>query len=319
MRTRYLVRRVLAAVMTVVVALTLNFLLFRAVPGSAVSDLSRVPGATPALRHQLAAQFGLDKPKWEQYLVYLKQLAHGNLGVSYDNHRPVVDDLAGAMANTAPMVALGVIVAVLLGIATGVLSAWRRGGPLDHLSTGSAIAFLSVPAHWLGLMLIIAFAGILPTGGRTDDFLVDPTLLQHLGDVLAHMVLPSLTLALSLYGGFTLIVRSAMIETLGEDHVLTARAKGLSDAAVLRGHVLRNAMLPIATVITLSLAFLVTGAILVEIVFSWPGVGRAIYEAVLDRDYPMLQGAFLALTLSVVVLNFLADLLYVRLDPRVAA
>lgn len=319
MRTRYLVRRLLAAAITVAVALTLNFLLFRAVPGSAVSDLSRVPGATPALRHQLAAEFGLDKSKWEQYLVYLEQLAHGNLGVSYDSHRPVVGELAAAMANTAPMVALGVVLAVVLGIATGVLSAWRRGGPLDHLSTGSAIAFLSVPAHWLGLMLIFVFAGVLPTGGMGDDFLVDPTFLQHLGDVLAHMVLPSLTLGLSLYGGFTLIVRSAMIETLGEDYVLTARAKGLSDAAVLRRHALRNAMLPISTVIALSLAFLVTGAILVEIVFSWPGVGRAIYEAVLNRDYPMLQGAFLALTLSVVALNFLADLLYLKLDPRIAA
>jgi len=318
-RTRYLVRRLVAAAMTVVVALTLNFLLFRAVPGSAVSDLSRVPGATPALRHELAVQFGLDKPKWEQYLVYLGQLAHGNLGVSYDNQRPVLSDLADAIANTAPMVALGVVLAVVLGIATGVLSAWRRGGALDRLSAGSAIAFLSVPAHWLGLMLIIVFAGVLPTGGMTDDFLINPTFVQHLGDVLAHMLLPSLTLGLSLFGGFSLIVRSAMIETLGEDHVLTARAKGLSDAAVLRRHVLRNAMLPISTVIALSLAFLVTGAILVEIVFSWPGVGRAIYQAVLDRDYPMLQGAFLALTVSVVVLNFLADLLYLRLDPRIAA
>src|SRR5436305_12696873 len=151
----------------------------------------------------------------------------------------------------------------------------------------------------------------------SDDFLINPSFWTHLKDVLEHMILPSLTLGLVLYGEYTLIVRSALLETLGEDYVLTARAKGLKPGAILRRHALRNAMLPIATLVALSLGYIVAGAILIETVFSWPGIGRAVYEAVLQRDYPMLQGAFLVLTISVVFFNLLADLVYFKLDPRI--
>jgi peptide/nickel transport system permease protein len=151
----------------------------------------------------------------------------------------------------------------------------------------------------------------------TNDFLIDPSWWTHLQDVLKHMILPSLTLGLVLFGEYTLIVRSAMLETLGEDYILTARAKGLKPWAIVRKHALRNAMLPIATLVALSLGYIVAGAILVETVFSWPGIGRAVYDAVLARDYPMLQGAFLVLTVSVVFFNLLADLLYFKLDPRI--
>jgi ABC-type dipeptide/oligopeptide/nickel transport system permease component len=151
-----------------------------------------------------------------------------------------------------------------------------------------------------------------------DDFLIDPTWFEHIKDVLYHMTLPATTLALVLYGEYTLIVRSAMLETLGEDYVLTARAKGLKNWAIVRKHALRNALLPITTLIAISLGYIVAGSILVETVFSWPGIGRAVYQAVLQRDYPMLQGAFLVLTLSVVFFNLVADLLYFKLDPRIA-
>jgi ABC-type dipeptide/oligopeptide/nickel transport system permease component len=174
-----------------------------------------------------------------------------------------------------------------------------------------------MPTHWLGLMLVILFTGILPTGGMSNDFLVNPSFWTHLKDLASHIALPSLTLGLVLYGEYTLIVRSAMLETLGEDYILTARAKGLRPGAILRKHALRNAMLPIATLVALSLGYIVAGAILVETVFSWPGIGRAVYDAVLARDYPMLQGAFLLLTVSVVFFNLVADLLYFKLDPRI--
>jgi ABC-type dipeptide/oligopeptide/nickel transport system permease component len=176
-----------------------------------------------------------------------------------------------------------------------------------------------MPTQWLGLMLIILFAGILPTGGMTNEFLLNPPFWTHVKDLASHIVLPALTLGLVLYGEYTLIVRSAMLETLGEDYVLTARAKGLKPRTIVRTHALRNAMLPITTLIALSLGYIVAGAILVEIVFSWPGIGRAVYEAVLQRDYPMLQGAFLVLTISVVFFNLVADLLYFKLDPRISA
>jgi peptide/nickel transport system permease protein len=174
-----------------------------------------------------------------------------------------------------------------------------------------------MPTQWLGLMLIIIFAGVLPTGGMTNEFLLDPGFWQHLRDLASHIVLPALTLGLVLYGEYTLIVRSAMLETLGEDYILTARAKGLRPWAIVRKHALRNAMLPITTLVALSLGYIVAGAILIETVFSWPGIGRGVYEAVLQRDYPMLQGAFLLLTISVVVCNLVADLLYFKLDPRI--
>ena len=313
----YVIKRTVFAVITVFVAVTINFILFRLAPGTAVSNLSRVPHATQELRESLKREFGLDKSKGEQYVIYLKQLAHGNLGVSFTNQQPVSHNLWEALKNTLPMVAVGTIFAIVLGTFTGVIAAWRRGTGVEGATVTTALGFYSMPTHWLGLMLVILFTGWLPTGGMENDFLINPSWWEHLKDVLRHMILPSLTLGLVLYGEYTLIVRSAMLETLGEDYILTARAKGLKPGAIVRKHALRNALLPIATLIALSLGYIVAGAILVETVFSWPGIGRAVYDAVLERDYPMLQGAFLILTVSVVFFNLVADLLYFKLDPRV--
>ena len=313
----YVLKRVGFAIVTVFVAVTINFVLFRLAPGTAVTNLSRVPHATPQLRHALEVQFGLDKSKWAQYVIYLKQLVHGNLGVSYENEQPVSTNLRIALINTLPMVTLGTIFSIILGTLTGVIAAWRRGTPTEAATVSSALGFYAMPTQWLGLMLIIIFAGVLPTGGMTNEFLLNPGFWQHLRDLGSHILLPSLTLGLTLYGEYTLIVRSAMLETLGEDYILTARAKGLRPWTIVRKHALRNAALPITTLIALSLGYIVAGAILIETVFSWPGIGRAVYEAVLERDYPMLQGAFLLLTIAVVLCNLIADLLYFKLDPRV--
>jgi ABC-type dipeptide/oligopeptide/nickel transport system permease component len=315
----YVIKRTAFAVITVFVALTLNFALFRLAPGSAVTNFSRVPHATPETKHAIAKQFGLDKSKGEQYVIYLKQLARGNLGISFENSQPVSANLRVALSNSLPMVALGTIFAIVFGTLTGVIAAWRRGTGTEHLTVSTALGFYAMPTHWLALMLVILFAGVFPSGGMVDDFLIDPSWFQHVKDVLYHMTLPSLTLALVLFGEYTLIVRSAMLETLGEDYVLTARAKGLKPWTIVRKHALRNALLPITTLVALSLGYIVAGSILVETVFSWPGIGRAVYQAVLQRDYPMLQGAFLVLTLSVVFFNLVADLLYFRLDPRITS
>jgi ABC-type dipeptide/oligopeptide/nickel transport system permease component len=313
----YIVKRVVFALLTVFVALTINFALFRLAPGSAVTNLARVPHATAETRLAIKRQFGLDKSKFQQYWIYLGQLFRGNLGVSFANSQPVSKNLRSAVINTIPMVLIGTVFAILLGTLTGVIAAWRRGTKVEGASVTTALAFYSMPTHWLGLMLVILFAGTLPTGGMSNEFLLNPSFFTHLKDLAEHVALPSLTLGLVLYGEYTLIVRSAMLETLGEDYVLTARAKGLRAGAILRRHALRNAMLPIVTLVALSLGYIVAGAILVETVFSWPGVGRAVYDAVLQRDYPMLQGAFLLLTVSVVFFNLVADLLYFKLDPRI--
>jgi peptide/nickel transport system permease protein len=305
------------AIVTVFVAVTINFALFRLAPGTAVTNLARVPHATPALRNALKKQFGLDKSKGEQYLIYLRQLVHGNLGVSFENEQPVSKNLRTELINTLPMVTIGTLFSILIGTLTGVIAAWRRGTPTEAVTVSTALGFYSMPTQWLGLMLIIAFAGVLPTGGMTNEFLLDPGFWQHLRDLASHIVLPALTLGLVLYGEYTLIVRSAMLETLGEDYILTARAKGLRPWAIVRKHALRNAMLPITTLVALSLGYIVAGAILIETVVSWPGIGRGVYEAVLQRDYPMLQGAFLLLAISVVVCNLVAELLCFKLDPRI--
>jgi ABC-type dipeptide/oligopeptide/nickel transport system permease component len=317
-RSDYILKRVIAAVFTTVVAVTVNFLLFRALPGTAVTDLSRVPNGGPVLQHALEKQFGLNRPLWSQYWLYLWQLLHLNFGVSFYNQLPVRTNLATDLLNTIPMVTLGTVFSVLLGIATGVVAAWRRDTAAEHFSVVPALGFYAMPVQWLGLVLIILLGPYLPTTGRVNPYLLNPSLAQHWLDVMSHMILPSLTLGLVLYGQYTLIVRSAMLETLGEDYILTAKAIGYPGGRVIWRYSFRNAMLPVVSVIALSLGFIVGGAILVETVFNWPGIGLAVYQAVLERDYPMLQAAFLLLTVSVIACNLIADLVYFRLDPRIA-
>ncbi len=289
-------------------------------PGNIVSDLARVPHATPQLRHALTVEFGLDRPKWEQYLIYLRELVHGNMGISFASQQPVSQLLFNDLKNTIPMVAIGTLGAIVVGIGTGILSAWRRGSASDHVSTNLAIAFYAFPTQFLGLMLLILLGGLLPTSGMENPYagVFGP---QSTRQAPGHRPAPDpacLTLLLTLYGEFTLIMRSSMLETLGEDYVLTARAKGLSDRRIIARHVVRNALLPIATLVALSIGWIVGGAILVEYIFSWPGIGQALWLAINQRDYPMLQGGFLILAVSVVVLNLLADLAYFKLDPRIS-
>jgi ABC-type dipeptide/oligopeptide/nickel transport system permease component len=314
----YVIKRGFFALVTVFVAITINFFLFRVLPGTAVTDLSRVPHASPQLKHALTVEFGLDKPKWEQYLIYLKNLLHGNMGISFAYQQPVSHLLFADLKNTLPMVTVGTVAAIAVGVVTGVLSAWRRGSVPDHVSTNAAIFAYAFPTQWLGLMLLIIFAGTLPAGGMSNPFLfgAEP-FWQHLADVGQHMILPAATLMLTAYGSYTLVVRSSMLETLGEDYVLTARAKGLPPRRVVRRHAFRNALLPVVTLVALDLGYIVGGALLIEVIFSWPGIGLAMYDAIGQRDYPMLQGGFLILTVAVIVLNFAADLLYFRLDPRI--
>lgn len=314
----YVIKRGFFALVTIYVAITINFFLFRVLPGNAVTDLSRVPHASPQLRHALMERFGLDKPKWQQYLIYLQNLAHGNLGISYQTQQPVSHVLLADLRNTIPMVTVGTLAAIVVGVVSGVLAAWRRGAPPDHINTNLAIFAYAFPTQWLGLMLLIVFQDVLPPGGMSNPFLFGPEpFWQHVADIGTHMILPALTLMLTTYGSYTLVVRSSMLETLGEDYILTARAMGLPPRRIVWRHALRNALLPMVTLIALELGYIVGGVVLLEVIFSWPGIGDAMYTAINTRDYPLLQGGFLVLTISVIMLNFLADLLYFRLDPRI--
>jgi peptide/nickel transport system permease protein len=328
-RSLYLLSRLGSALLTIFIAVTLNFLLLRLMPGDPASRLARVPNASEQVRRELVQQFGLERPLWQQYLAYLRQLAHGNLGVSFQDRQPVTGHLLEALATTLPLVALGTAVAILLGLLTGPLAAWWRGHAVEKFVTFASMFFYALPTHWLGLMLIMIFSvnlGWLPSAGMHDPGMLAA---QEIGipvsqsdwiiDTTKHLVLPVMTLALVLFGEYTLLIRSALLETFGEDFVLTAKAKGLRPTRILFRHAFRNALLPVVTLVALSFGFIAGGSILVETVFSWPGIGLLSYEAILARDYPLIQGAFLVITVSVVFFNLLADLLYFRLDPRITA
>jgi ABC-type dipeptide/oligopeptide/nickel transport system permease component len=317
----FVLKRLFYAVVTVFVAITLNFVLFRAISGDAVSAL-RCRQCTPQFKAYERKQLGLDRSKWEQYGLYVSNLARGDLGNSLRTQEPVLSALWEPIKNTLPMVALGTFFSIILGIFTGVISAWRRGTATDKTGLWVSLSFYSMPPQWLGLLVVLFVAGALglPTSGIADPtlgILSDPSTWTVFVDRLEHMVLPALTLGLVLYGEYTLIVRSAMLETLGEDYVLTARAKGLSNWSTVWKHGFRNAMLPVITLVALSLGFIIGGSITIEYVFSYPGIGLQIVEAIDQRDYPILQGAFLLLSLSVIFFNLAADLLYFKLDPRV--
>jgi ABC-type dipeptide/oligopeptide/nickel transport system permease component len=317
----YVIKRTLFALATVFVAVTLNFVLFRTLPGNAVSGL-KCRACTVQFKQARIHELGLDKSKLTQYGIYLKDLAHGDLGVSLVDNKPVRGELWEPLKNTIPMIALATFFSIVLGMFSGVIAAWRRGTSLDKASLFTSLAFYSMPTQWLGLVIVFYLAsplGLPQSGIHSPDYgiLGNPGTLAFLKDRLEHMILPALTLGLVLYGEYTLIVRSTMLETLGEDYVLTARAKGLRNWAIVWKHAFRNALLPFVTLVALSLGYIVGGAITVEYVFSYPGIGLAIVEAIDQRDYTFLQGAFLVLTLSVIFFNFVADLLYFKLDPRV--
>jgi ABC-type dipeptide/oligopeptide/nickel transport system permease component len=312
----YALKRVALAAITLFVVASMNFALFRVLPGDAVTNLGRDARLSAAAQRELRAEFGLDKSVPGQYVAYLGQLAHLNLGISYQSRQSVRKELWNDLKNTVPLVGLATLLAVLAGVATGVVAAWRRRTWLDHGAVAVALIFYAMPVAWLGMVLLLAANGSLPAGGKYDDFAEHATALDRWRDAARHMILPCATLALGLFGQFTVITRSAMLETIGEDYVLMGRAKGLTNARIVMRHVLPNALLPVTALIALSFGFVVGGAILVETVFSWPGIGQAVYRAIAERDYPVLQGAFLLLAASVIFCNLIADLLYLKLDPR---
>jgi ABC-type dipeptide/oligopeptide/nickel transport system permease component len=319
----YIVKRTGFAIVTVFVAITLNFVLFRALPGNAVSGL-RCGHCTKQFRDSIIRQYGLDKPKLTQYKIYLERLAHGDLGTSTFDNRPVWTDVEQPLVNTLPMVVAGTVISIIIGIISGVVAAWRRGTAADSVNLWTALAFYAMPTQWIGLLVIFYFAiplGLPASGieSNTLGILSTPSDWAVLSDRFNHLFLPALTLGIGLYGEYSLVVRSSMLETLGEDYVLTARAKGLRNWAIVWKHALRNAMLPLVTLIALSLGSIVAGAIVVEDVFSYPGIGLATIDAINRRDYPVLQGIFLLLTVAVIVSNYIADLIYFKLDPRVTS
>ncbi|HMO59619.1 MAG TPA: ABC transporter permease [Roseiflexaceae bacterium] len=326
-RTDYFIRRVFWACVTILVVLTLNFFLFRVLPGDPAKSI-RDPRLTREAQEAIRVRFGLDKPLLintagnpfdSQFFLYYGSLLQGDLGISFNYSRPVADLLRERLSNTVLLVLVGEILAIVIGILFGLISAWRRGTGLDVGVVLIGLFTWALPTFFLGIVLLIVGSSYLglPVGGIRTPGANYASFWDEVVDVGRHMMMPTLTLTIILLGQFMLIMRSSLLEVLGEDYILTARAKGLSDTQVLRDHAIQNAMLPVITLIALTLGFTVAGSILIESVFSWPGLGSAIAEAVNRRDYPMLQGAFLLFAVSVVIANMIADLMYAMLDPRV--
>ncbi len=323
MGSRYLGRKVGQAIVTIFAIVVLNFVLFRMMPGSP-ERLLHNPHMSREQLDALKTRWGLDKPLIPDQLVdYLAATAQGDLGVSIKfQNRPAIDVISDFLWPTVLLIGLGEIVAIIVGLTIGAYAGWKRGGVVDRVGTGVSLILYSMPYFVIGMPLIIIFAAGLhwfPTSGMSSVSISSQGFLGQLIDIGRHLVLPLTTVSLGLIGSYSIIMRSAILETRSEDYMTTARAKGISDGRQLRSHAFPNALLPMVTIIAINLGYVVAGAITAEIVFNWPGLGTLTINALDERDYPVLQGIFLLLSVAVVVANLAADLLYGLLDPRVRA
>jgi peptide/nickel transport system permease protein len=321
---RYVLSKVGQAIFTIVLLVILNFVLFRMMPGSPERVLGRNPNVTPGAIAATRERWGLDKPVIpDQLVAYLAATAQGDLGFSFVYRGlPVVDVLADRIWPTVILFGLGEIIAIVLGVGLGAYTGWRRGGLVDHVGNGASLVLYATPYFLIGMTLLLVFAvglGWFPTYGMADVGATYDGFTDQLADFLSHLALPLATVALGLIGQYAIVMRSSIVETLGEEYITTARAKGIPDRNILRRHAMPNAMLPMATLIAINLGYVVAGAITVEVVFNWPGLGTLTVDALAARDYPVLQGIFLILSVSVVAANLVADLGYQFLDPRVKA
>lgn len=320
---RYTASRLLQALGLVLAVVVLNFVLVHAAPGDPVETIAGASGGmSPELMAQLRTQYGLDKPLPVQLLVYLGKVAQGDLGYSYFFNLPVTQMIAERVPATLLLVLCAVLLAFVVGTALGVLSARKPNGWLSQFITVLSLVGFAAPVFWLGIMLVILLASvfpILPVAGMRSIDSSGSGGLKDMLDVAHHLVLPTLTLSLVYLAQYSRLARSSMLDVLGSDFIRTARAKGLADRVVLYKHALRNALLPVVTVLGLQFGNVLAGAILVETVFNWPGLGRLAFESVLRRDYPTILGVLLFSSIVVVVMNQLTDLCYRFIDPRIKA
>ncbi len=337
-RRQYLLKKIGWSLFTILFVLVLNFFLFRILPG----DPARAGVKDPRLKKEaieaIQVRFGLDKPIINcfeslnpvklgncainpletQFFIYVGNLLRGELGISYHTNRPVAAILAERLWNTILLIGAGQILSIVVGVIFGIFAAWKARTVIDYGALLTSLLAWSLPTFWLGIILLFwGSAHGLPIGGKATPGMSSMPWTDQWADVFKHMLLPTLTYTIVYMGEYTLIMRSSLLDVLAEDYILTAKAKGLNTFQILKDHALKNAMLPLVTVIAINLGFTVAGALQIEAVFSWPGLGGAIYESVVRRDYPVLQGAFLLIAVAVILANLIADLTYSYLDPRV--
>ena len=337
-RWRNLLGKIGWAFFTILFVLILNFFLFRVLPGDPARAGIRDPRLKKEAVEAIRVRYGLDKPVINcfeslnpvkigsctvnpldtQFFIYVNNLLHGEMGISYHSNRPVADILMERLWNTILLIGAGQILAIIIGVVFGVFAAWKARTNIDYGALIISLVAWSLPTFWLGIILLFWGSNSgFPIGGMQTPGMSSQPFFARAGDVLRHMFLPTLTYTIVYMGEYMLIMRSSLLDVLSEDYILTAKAKGLSTFQVLKDHALKNAMLPLVTVIAINLGFTMAGAVQIESVFSWPGLGGAVYEAVNRRDFPVLQGAFLLIAVAVILANLIADLMYSYLDPRV--
>lgn len=316
---QFAARKVLTALITILAIVCANFVIFRMAPGDPIRMMFRDPRVSAERMEEMREKFGLDKSIPGQFVDYMKNLVQGDLGQSFWQQRPVIEVIAERIPQTLLLVVTALALAVLIGTLLGGIAGWKSGTKTDSVIMTMSLTLYSIPSFAMGIVLLLIFSYILtifPLGGITtpasgfEGF-------RHALDVLWHMILPAFSIILWYIGEYVLLTRSSMLDVLSQDYIITARAKGLKEKVIRKKHALRNALLPVITITGVNLGFAVAGVIEAETVFSWPGVGRLIYDAVLKRDYPLLQGVFLVFAVAVVLANLIIDLIYGYIDPRI--
>jgi peptide/nickel transport system permease protein len=316
----FVVRKLIYVLITLFAIIAFNFFLFRVMPGDPARVL--VPRASPELVEIIRAEFHLDDPIHIQFIEYFKQTFHGDFGISTGKWKgaPVIDGLGAPIINTVLLVGIGSFFAIVLGIALGRFAAWRRGKPADTVGMAFALTFYSMPRFLFALVMVMIFAGSLgwfPLRGAYADNYRELPLLNQIASRAYHLVLPVTAFTVEVMAEYALIMRNSLTDVLTEDYIVTARAKGISNKMILKDHAMRNAMLPVVTVAAISVGWVLGGDIMVEIVFGYQGMGMLTWDAVLSRDFPLLQALFLLMAIAVLAANLIADIIYMYLDPRV--
>lgn len=317
----YLASRIGQYVLVVALAVAINFAIPRAMPGSPLATLAgeEVGRLSQAQRAQILEEYGLHRPLPVQFVRYLGEVATGDLGYSFRDNQPVTGKIIGRVPWTLLLVGSGLVISTALGVLAGVRSGAVRERRRDTKTLTVFLALDSMPPFWVGMLLILVFGvwlGVFPTFGATGLQVAD-SLSDQVWEVVRHLALPLVTVVIAGVGQVFFITRYSMLSVMGQEYMLLARAKGVPRRLRLRRHALRNAALPVHTLVMLEIGTVLSGAVVIETVFAYPGLGRLLFEAVLARDFPVLQGTFLVLTMSVIGMNFLADVTYPLLDPRV--
>ena len=316
---RYVIRRILSGILTILIVFTLNFIIIKSAPGDPIRTLLGTDNDDPVLRAALEEKWGLNKSLPEQYWAYLSNAVHGDLGISIIYNRSVNEMIGEKIAATVLLGLTSALLALIIGTFLGILAARHEGSLYDTTASAVTYTFNSVPSFWLGLMLIIFLSvrlNLLPSYGMTTAR-QNYTGWAHIADVARHMVLPVLTLTLVTLPKYFRIAKSSVLQVMNEEFVTTLRATGMSERTIFNRYIFRNAILPTITIFGITMAYLITGVSLIEVVFSWPGMGRLVLTAINQRDYPTLQGIYLVMSVSISVVMILVDIVYALFDPRI--